>query len=112
MVAVAALLVAGCAGEPTREQSRAAAMALASPAGGSRLLGPCLEAAGYDVDPDTVAGSAERADVTLSTGTEKTYGVTVTGPEDIDLLVLYDKAITLPDGAAAKATLEDVGCAP
>ncbi|MGG5257142.1 hypothetical protein [Phycicoccus avicenniae] len=112
MVVAAGVAVAGCSSAPTQEESRAASIALSSPGGGGTTLGPCLEAAGYDVDPDTLAGSAERKDVTFSTGTQKAYTLTVTGPEDIDLVVLYDRATTLPDGPRAEAVLEKVGCAP
>ena len=100
-----------CSSEPTQEEARAAAMALATTRQSGQSLGRCLAAAGYDVDIDTVAGNVERGtDVTLTTGAQKAYIVTIGGPEDVKLTVLYDKGWTIPNDDPDEEVLAEVGC--
>ena len=70
-----------------------------------------MAAAGYDVDVDTVAGNVEKGtDVVLTTGAQKAYIVSVAGPKEVKLTVLYDKGWTLPNDDLDEAVLAEVGC--
>lgn len=74
-------------------------------------LGRCLAEAGYEVDAETVADGVERGtDVELASGPQKAYIVTVGGPKDVKLTVLYDKAWVTPNSDADKALLEQLHC--
>ena len=100
-----------CSSAPSQEESRAAAMALAATRQTGQSLGRCLAAAGYDVDVDTVAGNVEKGtDVVLTTGAQKAYIVSVAGPKEVKLTVLYDKVWTLPNDDPDEALLAEVGC--
>lgn len=108
---VSVLAVGACSSPPTQEEQRAAGMALAAERMTGQSLGRCLAAAGYEVDDDTVAGGVERGtDVELTSGPEKAYIVTVGGPEEVKLTVLYDKAWVTPNTDKDKELLEQLHC--
>lgn len=108
---VSVLAVGACSSPPTQEEQRAAGMALAAERMSGQSLGRCLAAAGYEVDDDTVAGGVERGtDVELTSGPQKAYIVTVGGPKDVKLTVLYDKAWVTPNTDKDKALLEQLHC--
>jgi hypothetical protein len=110
-VSVMGLGIGGCSSAPTQEEARAAAMALAAERQSGQTLGRCLEAAGYEVDVDTVAGNVEPGtDVVLTDGAQKAYIVSISGPKDVTLTVLYDKGWTIPNDAPDEALLAEVGC--
>jgi hypothetical protein len=48
--------------------------------------------------------------VVLTSGPQKAYIVSIDGPKDVKLTVLYDKAWTIPNDAPDKAVLSEVGC--
>jgi hypothetical protein len=113
MVAVSLVGVGAgaCSSAPTQEESRAAAMALAATRQSGQSLGRCLAAAGYEVDADTVAGNVEQGtDVVLTTGAQKAYIVSIAGPTDVKLTILYDKGWTIPNDDPDEAVLAEVGC--
>ena len=116
LITLVALSVVGlgtgaCSSAPTQEESRAAAMALAATRPSGQSLGRCLAAAGYDIDVDTVAGHvAKGTDVVLTTGAQKAYIVSIAGPKDLKLTVLYDKGWTIPNDDPDEAVLAEVGC--
>lgn len=108
---VSVLAVGACSSPPTAEEQRAAGMALAAERRTGQSLGRCLAAAGYEVDAGTVAGGVERGtDVELASGPQKAYIVTVGGPEDVKLTVLYDKAWVIPNTDEDEALLEQLHC--
>jgi hypothetical protein len=110
-VSLVGLGAGACSSAPTQEESRAAAMALAATRQSGQSLGRCLAAAGYEVDVDTVAGNVEKGtDVVLTTGAQKAYIVSIAGPKDVQLTVLYDKGWTFPNDDPDEAVLAEVGC--
>ncbi|HQZ00991.1 MAG TPA: hypothetical protein PLQ63_13410 [Propionicimonas sp.] len=109
--AVSVLAVGACSSPPTQEEQRAAGMALAAERMTGQSLGRCLAEKGYEVDADTVASDVQRGtDVELRSGSQKAYIVTVGGPEDVKLPVLYDKAWVLPNTDKDKVLLEQMHC--
>ena len=110
-VSLSALGVGACSSAPTQEETRAAAMALAATRQSGQPLGRCLAAAGYDVDVDAVAGNVEKGtDVVLTTGPQKAYIVSISGPKDVELTVLYDQGWTIPNDDLDEAVLAELGC--
>lgn len=86
-------------------------MALAATRQSGQSLGRCLTPAGYDVDVDTVAANvAKGTDVVLTTGAQKSYIVSIAGPKDVKLTVLYDKGWTMPNDDPDEVVLAEVGC--
>ena len=86
-------------------------MALAAERMTGQSLGRCLAAAGYEVDAETVAGDVERGtDAELTSGPQKAFIVTVGGPKDVKLTVLYGKAWVSPNTDKDKVLLEQLHC--
>jgi hypothetical protein len=82
-LAMALGLPTACAGsKPTPEMTRAARLALGdSVADGTKRLGECLKASGYDTDLEKVADQVKRGkDIALSGKAQATYAGVVKGP--------------------------------
>lgn len=112
--AMALGLATACAGsKPTPEMTRAAHLTLGvSVADGTKRLGECLKASGYDTDLEKVADQVKRGkDIALSGKTQATYTVVIKGPHDLDFAVAYSSGFVLPGSDAVRQQMADLGCA-
>lgn len=113
ITAVAGLGLGGCSSaEPTAEMTRSANLVLGqSAAQGTKRLGECLKAGGYEVDPAKVAGNVKRGkDISLKGRSERIYEVGIDGPTKLNLVVAYDSGFVTADTDKDTAQLASVGC--